>query len=102
MGRYEDYLENHGNEPFESDEEEIEKCEVCGVDFGKLYHFEGECLCEDCLMEKYYYGDAVEFPTPICCDLCGEPIEGAVYCVPDAKGDCVFYDEECLFDLVEN
>lgn len=102
--RYEDYIELHGNEPyeFEDEEETPEKCDICGTDYGKLYHFEGECLCEDCLLEKYYQGDAHDIPTTIFCDRCGEPIEHEIYCVQDGHGNCTFYDEECLLDTAED
>ena len=103
MGRYEDYMEMHGNDRWEEDEEEIDRrCAVCGTDYGKLYYFEGEYLCEDCLLEKYYNCDAHEIPTIVFCERCGEPIEHEVYCVQNGNGDCVFYDEECLLDTAND
>ena len=103
MGRFEDYLEMHGNDRYddEEDEQPAENCSVCGTDYGKLYHFEGECLCENCLLDKYYIGDASDYPTISFCDRCGEPIEQAIYCVQNVNGDCEYFDEECLLDTAE-
>ena len=93
----------HGNDRYDDDDEEqeIKKCDICGVDGVKLFNFEGECLCEDCLLEKYYNCNANDIPTIIFCDRCGEPIEHEVYCVQNGNGDCIFYDEECLLDTAE-
>ena len=103
MGRYEDYLEMHGNDRYDDeDKENIRSCAVCGVDGVKLYDFDGECLCEQCLLEKYYHGDAIDFPTEICCDRCGEPIDNEVYCVQGKDGECEFYDEECLLNMIDD
>lgn len=103
MGRYEDYMEMHGDEGWgdAEDKREIECCEVCGTDYEKLYHFKNEILCEQCLREKYYYGDAVDIPQEIYCDLCGEVILYDVYCVTDENGQSKFYDEECMRDIAD-
>ena len=102
MGRYEDYLEMHGNDRWgDEDEGERESCETCGTDYEKLYHFDGETLCEQCLREKYYYGDAIDYPTLIYCDHCGEFIEGEIYCIPGKDGKDEFYDKECLLNIAD-
>ena len=93
MGRYEDC--------FDYGEKTEKQCAVCGTDCIKLYYFEGEYLCEDCLLDKYYAGDASEFPTISFCERCGEPIEHDIYCVQNGNGDCILYDAECLLDTAD-
>ena len=96
--RYEDYLESG-----DLDDNTVKRyCNVCGADYGKMYHFEGEDWCEDCLENNYYYcNNDDETDEEMFCACCGEPIHGRVYNVPDGNGEDVYYCTECFFDAAE-
>ena len=95
--KMDEYKELHD---YDDNAEEQHFCNLCGVDYGKLYFFDGEYWCGDCLEDSYYAGEDDEFDETVYCACCGEPIGGKVFDI-SADGDVNYLCEECFFNAAE-